>query len=94
MNGHIFLVFYSVNNSLDYDRHSFDYDDALCTMSKLLKLNLEECRTYCLTKECHWCMNLKELEVDYNDEVLDGGWWCKEIVLFENEIETFKNTML
>lgn len=93
-NKHIFIVFYSVTNELDYDRHSFDFDDAIDAMGKLLKLHAAQRAIYCLTKECQWCMNLKEFELDYNDEIFDGGWWCKQITLFDHEIEIIKNTML
>lgn len=73
------LAFFKVDNSLEYDRHTFD--DICMQPSKvremLDKLAEEgnEVRYYDLNvKEQVW-----DFQEDYNDEILDGGWWCVTI---------------
>lgn len=70
------LAFYKVDNSKNYERHTFD--DVCMQPSKvrqmLSKLEDEgdEVRYYDLNvKEQVW-----DFQEDYNDEILDGGWWC------------------
>lgn len=67
-----FLVFYKVDNSQNYDRHTFDYiyDDGEKIGKMLGKLNDDELKCYNLS-----CDDLWYFVEDYNDEELDGGWW-------------------
>ena len=66
-----FLVFYKVDNSQNYERHTFDYiyDDGEKIRKMLGKLNDDELKCYNLSCDL-WCF-----VEDYNDEELDGGWW-------------------
>ena len=75
-----FLAFYKVDNSLDYERHSFDglCDEPDKVRNMLLELPDEECRIYDLNVNKHrtgMFLDLSDLIEDYNDEELDGGWW-------------------
>lgn len=70
------LAFYKVDNSKNYERHTFD--DICMQPSKVRQMlnKLEdkgdEVRYYDLNvKEQVW-----DFQEDYNDEILDGGWWC------------------
>ena len=68
------LAFYKVDNSKNYERHTFDmwYDKPDVIKSMLSELSDEELRMYDME-------NMYEVDFfqdDYNDEVLDGGWWC------------------
>lgn len=67
------LVFYKVNNSQGYGRHTFDYIyDKPDKIKKMLeKLSDEELRMYDMDNK----YDKVAFEDDYNDEVLDGGWW-------------------
>lgn len=67
------LAFYKVDNSQDYDRHTFDYIyDKPDKIKKMLeKLSDEELRMYDMDNK----YDKVAFEDDYNDEVLDGGWW-------------------
>lgn len=31
--------------------------------------------------------NADDFEMDYNDEVLDGGWWCKALLIPSDEVK-------
>lgn len=75
-----FLAFYKVDNSLGYERHTFDslYDEPSKIREMLDKLPDEECRIYDLntnTFRSGMFLDLSDLIEDYNDEELDGGWW-------------------
>ena len=68
------LAFYKVDNSKNYERHTFDkwYDKPDVIKSMLSELSDEELRMYDME-------NMYEVDFfqyDYNNEVLDGGWWC------------------
>lgn len=67
------LAFYKVDNSQDYDRHTFDsiYDNPEKIKEMLSKLSDEELRMYDMDNKD----DKEDFEDDYNDEVLDGGWW-------------------
>jgi len=67
------LVFYKVNNSQDYDPFTFDdiYDKPDKIKKMLEKLSDEELRMYDMDNK----YDKVAFEDDYNDEVLDGGWW-------------------
>lgn len=72
------LAFYSVDNSQGYDRHSFDdiYDKPDEIKNRLAKLNDDEIRVYDM--ENHY--DVRDLVEDYNDELLDGGWWVINLI--------------
>ncbi len=68
------LAFYKVDNSKNYERHTFDM---LCDRPQVIKemlseLSDEELRMYSMDNK----YDIIALEDDYNDEVIDGGWWC------------------
>lgn len=67
------LAFYKVDNSQDYGRHTFDsiYDNPEKIKEMLSKLSDEELRMYDMDSK----YDKEDFEDDYNDEVLDGGWW-------------------
>lgn len=67
------LAFYRVNNSQNYGRHTFNgiYDKPEKIKEMLSKLSDEELRMYDMDNK----YDKKDFEDDYNDEVLDGGWW-------------------
>ena len=65
------FVFYKVDNSKGYDRHTFDDMDVDEVFQKLNELSDDEFRTYDLDHS----FDALDLENDYNDEILDGGWW-------------------
>ncbi len=65
------LVFYRVGNSLELDRHSFDFWQPESIWEKLQELPEDEIRVY----NCSDNMSLLEFQEEYNDEILDGGWW-------------------
>ena len=73
------LAFYKVNNSQDYDRHTFDsiYDKPEEIVSMLKKLKYDEVVFYDISTTSTTLMwkTLGDFIEDYNDEMLDGGWW-------------------
>ena len=83
------LAFYAVSNSMDYERHSFDYDNSdLETYKKLLSLNEDDVRMYSEDTSVQQHLDLNEFVYDYNDEYLDGGWWCIKLHLTKEEIDS------
>ena len=74
------IAFYKVDNSLNYERHSFDAmcDEPEKILEMLNKLPGEELKIYDANNYgyAHRVQpNLVDFEEDYNDEELDGGWW-------------------
>ena len=73
------IAFYKVSNSLNYDRHEFDnlYDQPELIKEMLERLPDEEVRMYVNEYSFQTRLpSLADFEQDYNDEILDGGWWC------------------
>lgn len=68
------LAFYKVGNSKNYERNTFDkwYDKPKVIREMLSRLSDEELRMYDMNNK----YDVRYFEEDYNDEVLDGGWWC------------------
>ena len=66
-----FLIFYKVDNSKGYGRHTFDniYDNERKIVEMLNELNDDEFKIYNLSTDMGFFVE------DYNDEELDGGWW-------------------
>ena len=66
------LAFYKVDNSKGYDRHTFDFMSKK-EIKKALEplLYTDEVRFYKLDED-----GVNRFTEDYNDEELDGGWWC------------------
>lgn len=68
------LGFYKVDNSLGFDRHSFD-----CMSGEQIELHLQP-----LLNDDNEAaiVNLDDFESveifseEFNDEIYDGGWWC------------------
>jgi hypothetical protein len=73
------LAFYHVDNYKGFERHTFDgiYNNPKLIVRMLLSLNDEECHIYYFPEDADI------LQEDYNDEVLDGGWWM--VPLYETE---------
>lgn len=73
------LAFYKVDNSLGYERNTFNMNTPETILEKLSELPEDEVHIY---DPNHYgygdvpAPNLADFEQDYNDEVLDGGWWC------------------
>ena len=74
------IAFYKVDNSLNYERHEFDQfcDQPQEIMDMLQRLPEEEVKFYNADKYSWQSKEptLADFESDYNDEELDGGWWC------------------
>lgn len=94
------ILFTSVNS--DYiERHSFDHldltdrDDCLLVIREAMRDADENGLDYHLydmtTDRPRHCLNRDEFMTDYNDEVLDGGWWCflLEGITDKDIVETF-----
>jgi hypothetical protein len=81
------LAFYRVDNHKGLGRQSFDeiWDNPKLIVRMLLSLKVEEeeYRIYYFPEDADI------LQEDYNDEVLDGGWWM--VPLYETEKQP-KNT--
>ena len=75
------LAFYRVDNHKGFERHTFDgiYNNPKLIVRMLLSLKVEEeeYRIYYFPEDADI------LQEDYNDEVLDGGWWM--VPLYETE---------
>ena len=72
-----YAVFYPVNNNKGYERHSFDNftDDKVAAemLSEVEGIKVYNLESTNRSKE----VGLFDLEEDYNDEELDGGYWLK-----------------
>lgn len=68
------LAFYKVDNSKDYERHTFDkwFDRPHVIKEMLSELSDEELHCYDMENS----IDMSIFQDDYNDEELDGGWWC------------------
>ena len=79
------MAFYSVDNHKGFERHTFDYiiSNPKLIMRMLLSLNDEEFHIYYFPEDADM------FQEDYNDEMLDGGWWT--VPLYETERQP-KNT--
>ena len=74
------LAFYKVSNSQGYDRNEFDCDTTSVIKEKLSRLSDDELKVYDMNNY-GWkgntpSPNIADFVEDYNDEELDGGWWC------------------
>lgn len=78
------IAFYKVKNKMGYERHTFDTMSADEIRTKLNELSDEELMCYDISTP----LTAEELVESYNDEVLDGGWWC---VLLNDEPKDFAN---
>lgn len=74
------IAFYKVDNSLNYERHEFDQfcDRPQEVLDMLQRLPEDEVKFYDADKYSWQSKEptLADFENDYNDEELDGGWWC------------------
>lgn len=72
------IAFYKVDNSLNYERHEFDTNRPETIIEKLQQLPEDEVKLYDGDKYSWQSKEptLADFETDYNDEELDGGWWC------------------
>lgn len=75
----MYIAFYKVDNSMGYERHTFDhiYDKPKEIFKMLKKLDEDEWKLYEMSVGYDTKMpSLDDFEEDYNNEELDGGWWC------------------
>ena len=83
------LAFYPVNNDLGWERHDFDCMDDEKAF-KVLWEHGDEVYARFYDMESHFgdrntydlpypMRDADDFEEDYNDEELDGGWWCKTL---------------
>jgi hypothetical protein len=89
------IAFYKVNNSLNYGRHEFDQfcDQPQEVLDMLQRLPEDEVKFYDADKYS-WqskTPSLADFENDYNDEELDGGWWCIVIQEPKEQKETLES---
>lgn len=89
------IAFYKVNNSLNYERHEFDQfcDQSQEVLDMLQRLPEDEVKFYDADKYS-WqskTPSLADFENDYNDEELDGGWWCIVIQEPKEQKETLES---
>ena len=73
------LAFFKVDNSKNFNRQTFFniYDKREAILQKLSQLKDEEWRTYDMSRyEGCGSPNALDFQEEYNDEELDGGWWC------------------
>lgn len=77
------IAFYKVDS--EFDRHSFDTMDDNEIYEKLSQMSTDDCLIYdtSTNKGTGKEFDLADLERDYNDELLDGGWWMKILVINE-----------
>lgn len=80
-----YLVFYRVDNPFDFDRHSFDAMDDAEACKNLKKLlpyydegNDKDYVRFYNTSAENW---QTDFATDFNDELLDDGWWCINITV-------------
>lgn len=87
------IAFCKVNNSLKYGRHEFDTDRPETIIEKLQRLPEDEVKFYD-ADQYSWqskTPSLADFENDYNDEELDGGWWC--IIINDTKQKEKKQTL-
>lgn len=89
------IAFYKVNNSLNYERHEFDHfcDQPQEVLEMLQRLPEDEVKFYDADKYS-WqseAPSLADFENNYNDEELDGGWWCIVIQEPKEQKETLES---
>jgi len=89
------IAFYKVDNSLNYERHEFDQfcDQPQEVLDMLQRLPEDEVKFYDADKYS-WqseTPSLADFENDYNDEELDGGWWCIVIQEPKEQKETLES---
>lgn len=89
------IAFYKVDNSLNYERHEFDQfcDQPQEVLDMLQRLPEDEVKFYDAGKYS-WqseTPSLADFENDYNDEELDGGWWCIVIQEPKEQKETLES---
>lgn len=87
MEKHLVLAFYAVSNGGNFERHSFDSVTDFDACKALLSLDTSECNMYCMDADLQMLNDRREFETDYNDESLDGGYWCKAMHLTSDEIK-------
>lgn len=76
-----YAIFYPVDNKEGYDRHYFDYRldaDTIYTLAKVdgVRIYNLELSTYSSRE-----LGIYDLQKDYNDELLDGGYWMRIVDL-------------
>ena len=89
------IAFYKVDNSLNYERHEFDQfcDRPQEVLDMLQRLPEDEVKFYDADKYSWQSKEptLADFENDYNDEELDGGWWCIVIQEPKEQKETLES---
>ena len=88
------LVFYAVDNDFDWERHTFDeLSDEQAFEMMWEERGSDDLHFYDVESRDYGSriLNGDEFEMDYNDELLDGGWWVKVLHVspeFFNQITT------
>ena len=87
------LVFWAVDS--DFERHEFDCDYDADAFKKLWdnRKNIGarfydlNARGYNDSRWQYGILSLVDFELDYNDEELDGGYWCVVLELDEEYVK-------
>lgn len=68
------LAFYKVDNSQNYERHTFDmwFDRPQVIKEMLSRLKDDELRMYDMDNK----YDVDFFQEDFNDEYLEPDWWC------------------
>ena len=68
------LAFYKIDNSIGYERHTFDMwcDRPQVIKEMLSKLKDEELKMYDMDDP----YDVDIFQLDYNIAILDNSWWC------------------
>ena len=91
----VIVAFYKVDT---FNRESFDCCLHIDAFKELLELDSEDVRFYAVDFGYHeipqGCplRSADELEEDYNNEELDGGWWCKTLVIPTDDVNEILGT--
>lgn len=85
------MVFYPVDNDLGWGR---DPEQIMCLESEMAfkkmweeQLGLDakfynmDTRSFDDPLGQYGVLNASDFETDYNDEILDGGWWCQVFIV-------------
>lgn len=91
------LVFYTVENGLNWGRHDFDNLGDRDAFEKIWR-NRRALDARIFDMESHYgddvygfgqeLCHSEDFEEDYNDELFDGGWWTKALHLTSAEVES------
>ena len=90
------LALYPVNNDLGWGREDFEnmpHNDAFNVLWwNRYRLgarfyNVESFTEDDIYELSQYIGNADDFETDYNDEELDGGWWCKALLIPSDKVK-------